>query len=73
MTIIDLAGKSASDLLNGRAPLRILDDATGTTQVVNAAERRVNGLDEMEQLLEQAASHRRTESTLKNDASSRSL
>jgi len=72
MTTIDLVGNSAFDLLNGRTSVRLLDDFAGVTQMVGATEHRVNRLEEMEELIEQAGSYRRTAATLKNDASSRS-
>ncbi|KAM3078823.1 hypothetical protein ACMFMF_003755 [Clarireedia jacksonii] len=72
ITIIDLAGNSAYDLLNSRAPISILEDAFGATQLAGAEEYQVQGRDEMIDLVERAASFRRTAPTLKNDASSRS-
>jgi kinesin family protein 2/24 len=72
ITIIDLAGNSAYDLLNSRAPISILEDAFGATQLAGAEEHQVHSRDEMTDLIERAASFRRTAPTLKNDASSRS-
>jgi kinesin family protein 2/24 len=72
ITICDLAGKSAFDLLASRQPVSILQDATGTTQLAGAVEHRVYEGSEMLDLLDEAASFRHTASTLKNDASSRS-
>jgi kinesin family protein 2/24 len=72
ITIIDLAGNSAYDLLNSRKPISILEDSFGVTQLAGANEHRVEGRDEMMDLIERAASFRRTASTFKNDASSRS-
>lgn len=72
ITICDLAGKSAFDLLASREPVSILQDATGTTQLAGAVEHRVYEGDEVLDLLDEAASFRHTASTLKNDASSRS-
>jgi kinesin family member 2/24 len=72
ITIIDLAGNSAYDLLNSRKPISILEDSFGVTQLAGADEHLVQGRDEMMDLIERAASFRRTAPTFKNDASSRS-
>lgn len=72
MTIIDLAGNSAHDLLNSREPISILEDSFGATQLAGAVEHQVRCRDDMMELIEQAASFRRTAPTLKNDSSSRS-
>lgn len=72
MTVVDLAGNSAYDLLNSRQPISILEDSFGTTQLAGVNECLVRDVDEMMELVERAASFRRTEPTLKNDASSRS-
>jgi kinesin family member 2/24 len=72
LTIIELAGNSAYDLLNARNPISILEDSSGTTQLAGVTETRIGARDDMLNLIESAASHRRTASTLRNDASSRS-
>lgn len=72
ITICDLAGKSAFDLLASREPILILQDASGETKLAGAVEHRVYEGGEVLDLLEEAASFRRTAATLKNDASSRS-
>jgi kinesin family protein 2/24 len=72
MTIIDLAGNAAFDLLNGREPVSLLDDASGVTHIVGAGEHRVFDVDDMKTLVERATSFRCTAPTLKNPASSRS-
>ena len=72
MTIVDLAGNSAFDLLNAREPISVLEDADGVTQLSGAKEHSIKHQDEMLDLIERAASFRRTASTFKNDASSRS-
>ncbi|RYP73691.1 hypothetical protein DL769_004162 [Monosporascus sp. CRB-8-3] len=72
MTIIDLAGNSAYDLLNSRRPISILEDSFGVTQLAGANEHLVQDRDEVMDLIERAASFRRTAPTFKNDASSRS-
>lgn len=72
LTIVDLAGNSAFDLLESRRPIAVLQDANGDTQLAGAREHRVTSLEDMLSLVDQAASYRRTESTLRNDASSRS-
>jgi kinesin family protein 2/24 len=71
LTIIDLSGNSAFDLLNERKPISLLEDSSGTTRMVGANEHRVHDTSEMNDLIERAASFRRTAPTLKNDASSR--
>ncbi|KAF1916479.1 P-loop containing nucleoside triphosphate hydrolase protein [Ampelomyces quisqualis] len=72
MTMIDLAGNSAFDLLTERAPISLLEDSSGVTRMLGAAEIQVHNTTEMMDLIERAASFRRTASTLKNNASSRS-
>jgi kinesin family member 2/24 len=72
ITVFDLAGNAAFDLLDSRKPFPVLEDSTGNTQLAGAKEYRVHSLDEILDLITQAASYRRTASTTKNDASSRS-
>jgi kinesin family protein 2/24 len=72
ITIVDLAGNAAHDLLNSRQPISILDDSSGVTQLAGAKEYLVQDRDEVMDLIERAVSFRRTAPTLKNDASSRS-
>ncbi|CZT17816.1 uncharacterized protein RCC_03652 [Ramularia collo-cygni] len=72
ITICDLAGKAAFDLLASRQPISILQDASGATQLAGAVEHRVYDGGEVLDLLDEAASFRQTASTVKNDASSRS-
>jgi len=72
MTIVDLAGNSAFDLLNERTPISILEDAFGETQLEGAAEYQVSDKENMKKLIERANSFRQTASTFRNDASSRS-
>lgn len=72
ITIIDLAGNSAFDLLDSRKPISILEDSFGVTQLAGATEQHVHNRREVMDLIERAASFRRTAPTLKNDASSRS-
>ena len=72
ISIIDLAGNSAYDLLNSRKPVSILEDSFGVTQWTGASEYQVQGRNEVVDVIERAASFRRTAPTLKNDASSRS-
>lgn len=71
LTIIELAGNQAYDLLSDRKPISLLDNAAGVTQL-GAEEHVVQGRDEMMDAIERATSFRRTKPTLKNDASSRS-
>ncbi|ORY17056.1 P-loop containing nucleoside triphosphate hydrolase protein [Clohesyomyces aquaticus] len=72
MTIIDLAGNAAFDLLNSRAPISLREDASGATQMVGAQEHQVFNVDDMRDVVERATAFRRTAPTLKNPASSRS-
>lgn len=72
LTIIDLAGNSAFDLLRERIPIILREDSDGVTQMVGADEHQVHSKEQMLDLIERAASFRRTAPTLKNDASSRS-
>ncbi|KAK1596570.1 P-loop containing nucleoside triphosphate hydrolase protein [Colletotrichum navitas] len=70
--IIELAGNSSFDLLNSRKPISILEDSFGVTQLAGAMEFEVTEAATLLDLIDRAASFRRTASTLKNDASSRS-
>ncbi|KAJ4356070.1 uncharacterized protein N0V89_004097 [Didymosphaeria variabile] len=72
MTIIDLAGNAAFDLLNEREPISLREDSLGATQLVGAQENQVFNVDDMKAVVERATSLRRTAPTLKNPASSRS-
>jgi kinesin family protein 2/24 len=72
MTIIDLAGNAAFDLLRERTPISLLEDSFGVTQMVGVEEHKVSNRKEMTDLIEHATSFRRTAPTFKNDASSRS-
>ncbi|KAK5654518.1 hypothetical protein OQA88_7147 [Cercophora sp. LCS_1] len=72
LTIIELAGNSAFDLLNSRAPIPIREDVSGVTQLVGATEYRVQGEEDALSKIKEASAFRKTASTLKNDASSRS-
>jgi kinesin family protein 2/24 len=72
MTIIDLAGNAAFDLLKERDSISLLEDSFGNTQMVGAEEHQVSDVEDMRVLVERAASFRRTEATLKNPGSSRS-
>ncbi|KAK2004332.1 P-loop containing nucleoside triphosphate hydrolase protein, partial [Colletotrichum falcatum] len=70
--IVELAGNSSFDLLNSRKPISILEDSFGVTQLAGAIEFEVTEAATLLDLIDRAASFRRTASTLKNDASSRS-
>ncbi|KAL4867264.1 P-loop containing nucleoside triphosphate hydrolase protein [Aspergillus spectabilis] len=69
---VELAGNSAYDLLNNRAPFQILEDAFGETQLAGAVEKHVSSSEHLLALIETAASFRQTAPTAKNDGSSRS-
>ncbi|KAK3386173.1 P-loop containing nucleoside triphosphate hydrolase protein [Podospora didyma] len=72
MCIIELAGQTAYDLLNSRKQISILEDSLGTTQLAGALEHHITSLDSWIEYVNIAASLRKTESTFKNDTSSRS-
>lgn len=72
VTIVDLAGNSAFDLLDSRKPISVWQDSAGDMQLAGAKECQVGSAVEMLSLIDQAATYRRTASTLRNDASSRS-
>ncbi|KAI8266868.1 hypothetical protein K4K58_009192 [Colletotrichum sp. SAR11_239] len=70
--IIELAGNRAFDLLNSRKPISVLEDSFGVTQLAGAQEFEVTEASTLLDLIEKAATYRRTAATEKNDASSRS-
>ncbi|KAG7285052.1 hypothetical protein NEMBOFW57_009672 [Staphylotrichum longicolle] len=72
ISIIELAGQTAYDLLNSRKQISILEDSLGTTQMAGALEHQVTDKETLLAYIEAAASLRRTAPTLKNDSSSRS-
>ncbi|KAI9902229.1 hypothetical protein N3K66_004046 [Trichothecium roseum] len=72
LTMVDLAGSSASDLLGARGPVSVREDAAGEMRLAGAEEREVRCRDEAAELIERAAGFRRTAPTEKNGASSRS-
>ncbi|KAM0196954.1 hypothetical protein ACHAPA_006131 [Fusarium lateritium] len=72
ISIIELAGNSAFDLLNARKPVSILEDSFGSTHLAGASEYQATDADNLIKHIENAASFRRTASTQKNDSSSRS-
>lgn len=72
ITIIDLVGNAAFDLLNNRLPIKLRDDSLGVTHLVGVKEKQVFNTDEMRSVIECAAPFRSTASTLKNPGSSRS-
>ncbi|KAG9665715.1 P-loop containing nucleoside triphosphate hydrolase protein, partial [Aureobasidium melanogenum] len=72
VTVVELAGNVAFDLFNQRERIAVLEDATGTTQLVGAIEHQITTKSQGIELLEKAMSFRRAAPTLKNPASSRS-
>lgn len=72
VSIVELAGNSASDLLSSRRPVSILEDSFGTTHLAGASEYNTVDRDSLLNLISCAASLRQTASTQKNDTSSRS-
>ncbi|KAJ5123044.1 hypothetical protein N7448_009141 [Penicillium atrosanguineum] len=71
VSIFELAGNSAFDLLNTRAPFSILEDSFGNTQLAGAKEHEVTSTPDLLALIEESALFRQTASTEKNDGSSR--
>lgn len=72
MTIVELAGNSAFDLLSARKSVMILEDAAGATQLFGAREQLIEDKREAALLLRAANRLRRAAPTSKNDGSSRS-
>ena len=72
MTMVELAGNSAFDLLHSRRPVSILEDSLGVTQLSGADEHLVEDEAEAMRLIKKATFFRRTAPTRKNDGSSRS-
>ncbi|KAF5660397.1 diatom spindle kinesin 1 [Fusarium heterosporum] len=72
ISVIELAGNSAFDLLNARKPVSILEDSFGTTHLAGASEYQATDADNLINHVNNAAAFRRTASTQKNDSSSRS-
>ncbi|KAJ4250723.1 hypothetical protein NW757_006924 [Fusarium falciforme] len=72
ISIIELAGNSAFDLLNSRKPVSILEDSFGSTHLAGASEYNITDAATLLKHINNAASFRRTASTQKNDSSSRS-
>ncbi|KAK4150246.1 P-loop containing nucleoside triphosphate hydrolase protein [Chaetomidium leptoderma] len=72
ISIIELAGQTAYDLLNARRQISILEDSFGVTQMAGALEHQVTNKESLLDYIEAAASLRRTAPTMKNDSSSRS-
>ncbi|KAK4186275.1 hypothetical protein QBC35DRAFT_501606 [Podospora australis] len=72
VSIIELAGQTAFDLLNSRKQISVLEDSFGTTQLAGAFEHQITTKPAFLDYIEAAAALRSTASTLKNDTSSRS-
>ncbi|KAH6884108.1 P-loop containing nucleoside triphosphate hydrolase protein [Thelonectria olida] len=72
MTIVELAGNAAYDLLAAGQPISVLEDSFGTTHLRGAVEVPIPSQASMEDYIAIAASRRRTSATDKNSASSRS-
>ncbi|KAJ3342745.1 hypothetical protein HDU93_001317 [Gonapodya sp. JEL0774] len=68
----EIFGPNTYDLLAERQSVQIAEDKFGSVQVVGTKETEVTNASELQQFVEQASLLRRTESTLKNDTSSRS-
>lgn len=72
LTIIELAGNGAFDLLNARKPVSVLEDSFGVTQIQGAQEYVATDTEEATSVVRSANSFRRTVATDRNDHSSRS-
>ncbi|KAH6689709.1 P-loop containing nucleoside triphosphate hydrolase protein [Plectosphaerella plurivora] len=72
ISIVELAGNAACDLLNARRPVSLLEDSFGSTHLAGAAELRITDTASLLAQIATAAALRSTASTQKNDASSRS-
>ncbi|KAI5455967.1 P-loop containing nucleoside triphosphate hydrolase protein [Mariannaea sp. PMI_226] len=72
MSIIELAGNSAYDLLNSSNPVPILQDCFGNTQLRGVLEVAITSHSSMIEYLDKASALRRVSATDKNNASSRS-
>jgi Kinesin-like protein len=65
VSIFELAGNSAFDLLNTRTPFSILEDSFGNTQLAGAQEQEVTSTPGLLTLIEESASFRQTATTEK--------
>ncbi|EMR64081.1 putative diatom spindle kinesin 1 protein [Eutypa lata UCREL1] len=72
VSIVELAGNTATDLLSARKPVSILEDSYGTTHLAGASEYHAVDRDALVGHIDRAAVLRQTAATQKNDASSRS-
>ncbi|KAK3293099.1 P-loop containing nucleoside triphosphate hydrolase protein [Chaetomium fimeti] len=72
MSIIELAGQTAYDLLNDRKQISILEDSFGVTQMAGALEHHVTDKKTLLEYIDAAAALRSTTPTLRNNSSSRS-
>ncbi|KAH8667607.1 diatom spindle kinesin 1 [Tricladium varicosporioides] len=71
VSLFELAGNVASDLLNDQYKISILEDSFGETQLVGALEPRITSSKELIDLIERGMSFRKSALTIKNDSSSR--
>ncbi|RKO89052.1 P-loop containing nucleoside triphosphate hydrolase protein, partial [Blyttiomyces helicus] len=72
LSFFELFGNTATDLLNDRVPITIVEDALGSIQVRNVTEETVTSPEDFLALIERGATLRRTVGTAKCDVSSRS-
>ncbi|ORY06485.1 P-loop containing nucleoside triphosphate hydrolase protein [Basidiobolus meristosporus CBS 931.73] len=72
LSYFEILGSQTFDLFNDREPLKIMEDTFGVVQVAGAKEVEVTSIEQFLELLKLAASYRKTESTHKNQTSSRS-
>ncbi|KAH7327163.1 P-loop containing nucleoside triphosphate hydrolase protein [Rhexocercosporidium sp. MPI-PUGE-AT-0058] len=71
VSVFDLAGNIASDLLNDRHRISVMQDSFGESQLVGALEPKVSSADELIELIERSMTFRKSAPTLRNDSSSR--
>ncbi|KAM5439888.1 hypothetical protein MferCBS31731_004299 [Microsporum ferrugineum] len=72
MSVFELAGKAAFDLLNDKHRISVMEDSFGETQLVGIVERSPSTIEDFLDLIKTSMSFRLSAPTLKNDASSRS-
>ncbi|KAG9236671.1 diatom spindle kinesin 1 [Amylocarpus encephaloides] len=69
--VFELEGNIASDLLNDRRTISVMEDSFGESQLVGALEPQVKSAEELLDLIDRSMKFRKTAPTLKNDSSSR--
>ncbi|EFR05003.1 diatom spindle kinesin 1 [Nannizzia gypsea CBS 118893] len=72
ISVFELAGKAAFDLLNDKHRISVMEDSFGETQLVGVVERTPSTIQDFLDLIKTSMSFRTSAPTLKNEASSRS-